>query len=514
MKIGAIRVSAFLLMLAVLVPLSLSAQTKPVQPALSSDRCLLIVETSKSTRSCANAMVKVVQDMLMSGLNGQLRPGDTLGVWTFDDDLYTGRFPLQTWSALDQKDIARRTAAFLKAQKFDKEPSLSKVLPALTRVIEGSQLLTVILVSSGDEKMRGTQFDERINEFYRQWHDQQQQAHMPFVTVLRVKNGQLADYVVNTPPWPLQMPRRSAETQSARALPAKPLEAPKVASSATVAPLIVSGKKPVPDLAPAPQPAPVAAKVEAPVPAPVVSLPQPSAPPAAVAKIEPPIESAPKPAPAPAPPPEPTPAAPAPRPVVLKQPEPAAAPVAMAKIEPAPAGIEKPAPVAPPAPPPAPVAAPKPLAEVVKAPASKPVVAALVNPEPPTAPPVPKPAPAPGVVEQAKPSPTPEVKPAPAPAVAAAPARPPETRTDASVAVSAAPRPAPAAPPPAARSVAPAQVATVVSDGPIASHKLLWVAGLILAGIAVGFTFVLRSRSRAAPQASLITRSFERKDKL
>jgi hypothetical protein len=47
----------------------------------------------------------------------------------------------------------------------------------------------------------------------------------------------------------------------------------------------------------------------------------------------------------------------------------------------------------------------------------------------------------------------------------------------------------------------------------VASHKLIWVSGLGLAVVLAGFAFLLLRRSRAAPQASLITRSFERTDK-
>ncbi len=364
------RLLAGLLVMAVLTPCHLPAQSKAAKPAPSSDRCLLIVETSRSTRPCAEAVLKVVQEMLMSGLNGQLRLGDTLGVWTFNDELYSGRFPLQTWSPQDRKEIAERTVTFLKAQKYEMEPSWNKVLPVLGRVIEGSQLLTVIVVSSGDERIRGTPFDDRINEFYQQWHDQQKEARMPFVTVLRAKNGQLADYVVNTPPWPLQMPRPSAEAQSAKALPPKVLEAPKVASSPAAAPLIVSGKKPDLDKAPKPKPESVVAKADAPAPAAVVAStnepvtvkpPEPVVPPAAIAKIEPVTESPPKPLPAPSPAPEPkaeivkapepkpvepapqepepAPPPPAPQPVTVKPPEPAAPPVTVPKIEPAPAVV-------------------------------------------------------------------------------------------------------------------------------------------------------------------------------
>ena len=86
---------AGLLLVALLAPCPLRAQTNTARALPPSNRCLLIVETSRSMQRRAEAVLKAVQDLLTSGLNGQLRQGDTLGLWTFNDDLYTGRFPLQ-----------------------------------------------------------------------------------------------------------------------------------------------------------------------------------------------------------------------------------------------------------------------------------------------------------------------------------------------------------------------------------------------------------------------------------
>ena len=76
------------------------------------------------------------------------------------------------------------------------------MLPALSRVIKDSELITVILISSGDGKIQGTAIDGRINEYYHQWRKQQKKGRIPFVIVLRAKSGQLADCSFNTAPWP------------------------------------------------------------------------------------------------------------------------------------------------------------------------------------------------------------------------------------------------------------------------------------------------------------------------
>jgi hypothetical protein len=450
------RLLAGLLAIMAMAPCQLRAQTNTAKPAPLSDRCLLIVETSKPMQRRSDAVLGTVRGLLMSGLNDQLRDGSTLGVWTYNEDLNAGRFPLQTWSTSAQKDIIQRTLAFLKGQKYEKQANFHKVAPALGRVIKDSKLITVVLISSGDHEVRGTPFDDQINAAYRRWSSQQQQARMPFVTVLCARNGQIANYVVNTPPWPLEMPRLPPETKSAEVVREKLVEAVRKAQTSSVPPLIVSGKKPQPEQASTPKPELAIAKPEAPPPV------------AAAASTN--------------------------EPAMVKPPGPAAPPAEIAKTESAPN------------PSPAPKPAPEPKAEIVKALAAKPVEPAPPKSEPAPPPPAPKPKPEPASIQQTTPSPAREVKTEPAPAPPATPAGSPGTSGSATGAASALSRPSPL-------PVPLAQTATAVPAGPLASHRTIWIAGLVLAVVATGFAFLLLRRSRAAPQVSLITRSLERKNK-
>jgi hypothetical protein len=407
----------------------------------------------------SEAVLQTVQDLLTSGMAGQLRPGDTLGVWTFGDDLYAGRFALQTWSPEAQEDIASTTLTFLKGQKYGKQANFDKVLPALNKVIKESRLLTVVLVSSGDQKMRGTLFDAQINEFWQKWHTPQQKARMPFVTVLRAKAGQLTEYALNTPPWPTQMPRLSRETQSAETIQEKPLEAPHKPAPRAVPPLIISGKKPQPEKAPPPKPEPTVVKTSAP---------------ALVA------------------------AAPSTNNLrAANPPAPVVPPVQTAKTEPAPITPAKPSAEVAPIPPPTPVLATPPKTEAVKGPETKPAEPAPTKPEMATTvqnlPAKPKPA----TIEPPKPAHALELKPAPALAPVLTP---PATQQVSASAL----RPRPSAP---------ALTATAVPAETLAGHKSIWIAALVFAGIVAGFAVLLLRRSRATPQASLITRSFERKNR-
>jgi hypothetical protein len=237
----------------------------------SNNRYLLIVEVSKGMETRARGTLKAVQELVKSGMNGQMKAGDTLGVWTYDAELYTGRFPLQRWTPEGQKAITTRVASFLRGQKYVKAARLDQVLEAMAGVIKNSELITVIVVSSGEGEMRGTPYDERINEFYRRWREKQAAERMPFIIVLRARNGQITDYTLNRPPWAVQMPYLPVEPQVVTPAPSPvPKPAPAI-KPPTAAPLIVSGKKSKPQPAakaeaaapPKPEPAAPASTSEA-----------------------------------------------------------------------------------------------------------------------------------------------------------------------------------------------------------------------------------------------------------
>ena len=517
------------------------AQTNVVRTAPSSDRCLIIVETSKSMQRRADAVVGAVRGLLASGLDGQLQAGYTLGLWTFNEDLYAGRFPLQTWSAQAQEDITQRTVAFLKAQKYEKLGRFDKVVPAMSRLLNDSEPITVILISSGDGEVQGTPIDGRINEYYNQWREQQQKARIPFIIVLRVRNGQLVACSLNTTPWPVEMPRLTSEIRTAETVPEDSAKAAPKNPPPAVPPLIVSRNEPQSEPMPTPKPEPTVGKAEAlpnlgaavitnePV---KVRPPEPAAPPAEVAKTEPPpavgvattTNEPVKPKP-----PDPVPPSvevvktelpPAMggttttnEPVKAKPPEPAAPSVEVAKAEPPPTVPGKPANNTTPTPTPAPTLVPQLKQEIPTAPEAKPVEPVPAKPEAAAQPPPPTPTPEPVTIEQPKPSPAPQVTTGAAPT-----ASPTQEITPIAAASAIATQPAAAAtsslaPRPSSLPTPAVQNAMAVPAGTFVSHLNIWIAGLVLAVVAAICSLLLMRRSRATPQGSLITRSFEHEKK-
>ena len=232
-----------------------------------SNRWLLIVETSRTTQPRAEAVAQIAGNLLLSGMNGQMHTGDTLGVWTFNNALHGGGFPLLTWSPENARNAAERLALYLARQKFENRPNFDKVLPTLGGLITNSEFITVVLITGGGETLRGTPYDRAINSIHKQWQSQQDKALMPFVTVLRAQAGRITDFKVNTPPTTMEMPALPPELLIPDPPPPKPPEikpAEIPQPVPVVPPLIVHGKKPVPEPEAVTNPAPATVEIQTP----------------------------------------------------------------------------------------------------------------------------------------------------------------------------------------------------------------------------------------------------------
>jgi hypothetical protein len=472
------RVHFLVLFGLVLTSQGLPAQTPKPAPK-PSGRYLLIVETSTSMRRRAGAVQDAARSMLRSGLNGQLRPGDTLGLWTFNEELYAGRFPLRLWTPESREEIAQAIVEFLKKQRYEKQARVESIFPELQQVINSSETITVLLISTGESEMKGTPFDQQINATYAQWRREMQRMQTPFITVLRARNGQMASHVVSMAPWPVEFPpflpepKTIAATPPLSAIPARraePLQAPK-----RVAPIILDMSKPPAE--PAKEAAqPEAAKAGQGLP-PLTPASETTA--LKVDRTETSAASTISTVPVTEPKVEPPPVAPPPKPAAA--PSPVAAPTAnaMAKAEPRQPLEQKatkvetePAMVQP--------------AEAVATPLEKPA-----PPSPPPKAPEPAAPPAPEVQPTATPTAAPE--PDNVPADSGASVRSPTATS---------------APPP----LAPGQAAVTTPAGAVSSTKKLFISAAVLLAVVAGLFILLLRRARSAPRASLITRSMERKE--
>jgi len=193
-----------------------------------------------------DSIVEVVGDLLRSEMKGQLRPGDSIGLWTFNQEVRAGGLPVQRWTRENGEAIAQRATAYIRQQRFEKEANLKRAVPGIQQLIKASESITLILITSGLDTIHGTPFDKEINDCYALWRSEQTKARKPFLTLLRAHQGTLTSHVVSPAQWPLELPPlpdppkpRTTTTNPTAATNQAAVKAP----PRTVAPLIVTGKK-------------------------------------------------------------------------------------------------------------------------------------------------------------------------------------------------------------------------------------------------------------------------------
>jgi hypothetical protein len=162
------------------------------------NRFLFIIDTSSAMRSRTNGIEQAVVGLLKSNMHDQLRKGDTIGLWTYNDILHD-EFPRQVWSDQNKDTIIFDVKRYLDHEHYEKRAHLDKILSAAGQVIQASERLTIIFVNDGTQPIRGTPFDDEINGVQKEKFREFRSGHLPMVTVLVARNGEVYDYSVDLP---------------------------------------------------------------------------------------------------------------------------------------------------------------------------------------------------------------------------------------------------------------------------------------------------------------------------
>jgi len=341
------------------------AEDPPARHHHMENRFLFVIDTASAMKSRSNGIEQAVAGLLTTGMKGELRKGDTIGLWTYSDLLSTD-FPMQVWSEAKEDDIINHVREHLGILVYEKRAHLENAWTAIHQVVTSSERLTIILIYDGAELMKGISLDKDINPQLKKFAREFRAAHQPFVLVLAAHDGAITDFTINYPDSVVvphtadPLPPPEAEEPSVVATPPPPIitnpPPPKVVINLTGADFphhtystppaannSVAEATPAPGPAPAivtnapppAQPAPVAAQTAQTTPAVNTNVPPPEP-----ALAPPPAASSPPPAPIVAAPAKPVPAAPTSPPTVGPATVP---PAAIAPVPVAPAVVVAPA---------------------------------------------------------------------------------------------------------------------------------------------------------------------------
>src|SRR5580693_3784365 len=130
------------------------AQDPPGKLRRRENRFLFVIDTSSAMKARTNGVEEAVIGLLATGMNGQLREGDTIGLWTYSDRLNPD-FPMQIWSEQKKEDMLTEVRDHLRALHYEKRSHLEKVLPEITNIVAHSERVTVILIFDGSDPIKG-----------------------------------------------------------------------------------------------------------------------------------------------------------------------------------------------------------------------------------------------------------------------------------------------------------------------------------------------------------------------
>jgi hypothetical protein len=206
-------------------------------------RCLLIFDTASVMKKRLPATQVTVNHLFLSMMNGQLQPGDTVGVWTFDSKLRAGQFPLQRWLPDNAATIASNIIYFVKRQRYSGNTRFDEIMPEVNDIAQNSQRLTVLIFCDGSEKIQGTPFDDAINNIFNQNQRALEKAGQIFIVVLRTQFGQYVGYTVNSSAMGVNFPEFPPLPQASQ--PAEPIKInqplPTPPPAIKVPPLVIIG---------------------------------------------------------------------------------------------------------------------------------------------------------------------------------------------------------------------------------------------------------------------------------
>lgn len=244
-----------ILLVCALAPVAARAATAttikrlPTHPRAAPDgqRFLFVVDISSAMRASDAENRQALFDTIFNGIDGQMRTGDTFGLWLFNDELRAGEFPLQVWDEKNSMETASLAAKFLREQKYSGRPKPGAFMPRLLNLMKNVGDVSVLIFSDGGAQIEGTPFDAKIAAVYERRKSERSKAQKPFVTLLVARGGAIVSGAVVIAGESLGLPERAA--------PAVPLAATnRVATPTNTAALAVAAVR-------TPPPAPAVVEV-------------------------------------------------------------------------------------------------------------------------------------------------------------------------------------------------------------------------------------------------------------
>jgi hypothetical protein len=190
-----------------------------MEPPGPGNRYLVLVETSKEMKKQRKVAAETVSQLVLSGFNGRIGPGDWMAIWTFNETVTIDSLAMRPWIPAQQATLATQVFRLINDAKLEKSPNMAEAVEAIKDEVVKRGVLTVVLISSGSAPLEGTPVDRRVNDVTGQNREKMREAGKPFAIVFVTKDGRFLDHAVSPggptvflPPLPKPPPPAAAVT--------------------------------------------------------------------------------------------------------------------------------------------------------------------------------------------------------------------------------------------------------------------------------------------------------------
>ena len=188
------------LLAALALPINGFAQPK------SPERWLFVFDLSATMKKRLPATEEVLKNFFATGAEGRLQDGDNIGVWTYDQKMHGGQFPLVIWNPQQATPLTTNLIAFLRSRTYTGDSQMSVLQTSLTSVITNSERLTVVIFCDGESDLTATPYDRGINQSFLDGRAERKKHIQPFVVLIRTLSGKFIGCTVNFPPGAINIP--------------------------------------------------------------------------------------------------------------------------------------------------------------------------------------------------------------------------------------------------------------------------------------------------------------------
>lgn len=176
----------------------------------------------------ADVMQQWIYDLILSGMEGQMKPGDLYTLWAVHEKVNKHEYIPKTWSPDLNRLLAEEALKFVRSQHFEKRGIFTVLLDELKPLAKSNPQFTLYIVSDGKDPIKGTPFDDEIRLAFNRVAPRWGRSSSPLLLTLQTYNGKWVAWSLSTPGKALVHPDLTpllAEDNSAAPKPPQPTQA-------------------------------------------------------------------------------------------------------------------------------------------------------------------------------------------------------------------------------------------------------------------------------------------------